>query len=100
MNKDRTGKTEFRFAGKRNPTSNGRRDGTGFRFEAGLIIEPCVRRVVNPSSSSAAKEVQGLEAKCLLSATPLAEQPALASVDMNSQALTSEAGFIQFNAMG
>ena len=49
--------------------------------------------------SSAAKEVQGLEAKCLLSATPLAEpsieQPALTNVDMNSLALMSEAGFIQ-----
>ncbi len=54
--------------------------------------------------SSAAKEVQGLEAKCLLSATPLAEpsieQPALTNVDMNSLVLMSEAGFIQFNAIG
>ncbi len=48
--------------------------------------------------------MQGLEAKCLLSATPLAEpsieQPALTNVDMNSLVLMSEAGFIQFNAIG
>ncbi|MEJ7595583.1 MAG: hypothetical protein WKF77_29055, partial [Planctomycetaceae bacterium] len=54
--------------------------------------------------SSAAKDVQALEAKCLLSGTPLSEssveQPALTSGDANFLAPMSEAGFIQINTVG
>jgi hypothetical protein len=57
------------------------------------------RKSVWSRCSTAAKEAQGLEARCLLSGDPLSEQSALTTVDMNSLSSMFDAGLIQINAI-